>query len=59
VGSSEQAAQHFGGHGDFGIPAQQAQPRQQTIIDDTHTLQVWTRPHNSLVPQMPDRGHSS
>src|SRR5205814_2003471 len=33
VGSSEQAAEHFGGKGDFGIPVVQAHPGQQTVID--------------------------
>jgi hypothetical protein len=33
VGSSESAAEHFGGRGDFGIPASKAQPGQQTVID--------------------------
>jgi hypothetical protein len=33
VGSSESAAEHFRGKGDFGIPASKALPGQQTVID--------------------------
>jgi hypothetical protein len=33
VGSSERAAEHFGGKGDFGIPVDKAQPGQQSVID--------------------------
>jgi hypothetical protein len=46
VGSSEQAAEHFGGRDDFGIPAQQAQPHQQTVIDGN----IEDRPLGTRLP---------
>jgi hypothetical protein len=51
VGSSESAAEHFGGKGDFGIPASKAQPGQQTVIDGS----LEDRPLGTrLPPSEPD-----
>jgi hypothetical protein len=46
VGSSRAAAEHFGGSGDFGIPADQAQPGQQTIVDGS----MESRPLGTRMP---------
>jgi hypothetical protein len=60
VGSSESAAEHFGGKGDFGIPVSQAQPGQQTVIDGS----LEERPLGTRLPPadavgVPDSGLDS
>ena|SRR5438105_12048930 len=46
VGSSEQAAEQFGGKGDFGIPASKAHPGQQTILEGSEDT--------AIPPAVPD-----